>query len=97
MTMHATNLLVAGPDLSWLTSFDNEQRFVLIIIGIVFGTIAVLSLTGIIAGTFKGIREKQIDADLKRDMLDRGMTAEEIGKILGSQYTHWMGNWYHKK
>lgn len=96
--MNTHQLLAQVTDVqTFWSGFDGEQRFVLAIVGIVCGTTAVLFLTGIIAGVFYTIRAKQIDVDLKRDMLDRGMTADEIDKVLSGQYSHWWGGWYYKK
>jgi hypothetical protein len=36
----------------------------------------------VISASWCTVREKQIEADLKRDMLDRGMTPEEIQSVL---------------
>jgi hypothetical protein len=100
--MNANHFLIAGPDLtSWFSSFDSHQRLVLVTIGVVFITALVLILAGILAGTWKAIKEKQIEADLKRDMLDRGMTAEEIEKVIeATPHTaldRWMGSWCKKR
>jgi hypothetical protein len=101
MTMNLSLFLIAGPDLSWLSDFDNNQRFALTIIGIGCVTVAVIALTSVIAGILHRVKESQIEADLKRDMLDRGMTAEEIQKVIEATpqngFDRWIGSWCKKK
>jgi hypothetical protein len=60
----------------------------------------VLILAGVLGGMWKAVKEKQIEADLKRDMLDRGMSAEEIQQVIEaspqSGFDRWMGSWCKK-
>lgn len=63
-------------------NMDDEQRFSLIVIamgcltGIIIATVSVLS--GVLYHSFRRKREDQ----LKRDMLDLGMSAEEIATVV---------------
>jgi hypothetical protein len=41
-----------------------------------------IALVGIAAGVWHKVKSEQIAADLKKDMLDRGMSAEEIKTVL---------------
>ena len=77
--------------------FDGEQRFVLAILLIVFSGVIAIVLIGAGCSTWKAVKERQLEADIKRDMLDRGMTAEDIERVMSSQYVHWWGGWYYKK
>ena len=79
------------------SSFDGEQRFVLTILLIIFSSVIAIVLIGAGCSTWKSVKERQFEADIKRDMLDRGMTAEEIERVMASQYVHWWGGWYYKK
>jgi hypothetical protein len=77
--------------------FDGDQRFVLAIIGVTCLTLILIVLGCVTAAVWSAVRTKQIDADLRRDMLDRGMTADEIDKVMSSQFSHWWGGLYYKK
>ncbi|HZZ72247.1 MAG TPA: hypothetical protein VFE24_08335 [Pirellulales bacterium] len=44
----------------------------------------VLLLAAIAAGVWKEIRKKEIDATLKREMIERGMSAEDIVRVLSA-------------
>lgn len=76
----ATILLASLMDL--ITPFDADQRFVLAIICIACATAVLIVLTAVISSVLYYLRHKQIDADLKRDMLDRGMSADEIEQVV---------------
>ena len=81
--------------------FDPSQRFVLTIIGIGCLTIVLIVLVSYLSSSWHNLKGQQIEADLKRDMLDRGMTAEEIQKVIEatpqSGVDRWLGSWCKKK
>jgi hypothetical protein len=83
------------------SGFDGEQRFVLAILIIIFSSVIGIVLIGATCSTWKALRERQLEADLKRDMLDRGMTAGEIQQVIEatprSGLDRWMGNWCKKE
>lgn len=85
---------------SFFSDWDPEYRLALVIVGIGCGTLTLLVLGGITAGVWGSTREKQIEAELKRDMLDRGMTAEEIQQVIEAQpksgFDKWMSTWCKK-
>jgi hypothetical protein len=64
--------------------FDREQRFVVVIV--VIGCVLVLAVTlaGILAGVMTTMHKRRTEESLKRDMLDRGMSADEIVKVIES-------------
>ena len=62
--------------------FRSDERFVLIIVGIVFATGLIIITIGIIAGVINSIQKRNALIDLKREMLDRGMSAEEIQQVI---------------
>ena len=70
---------------AWADSFfglGDDERFVILILVIACSTGLILGLAGIIGGICHSLKQKQIEADLKQDMLDRGMTAEEIARVV---------------
>lgn len=88
------------PSNSFFDGFSTDQRFALVIIVISCVALLTLVLGGVMAGVWSSIREKQIEADLKRDMLDRGMTSEEIRQVIEatprSGFDRWIGSWCKK-
>src|SRR5215207_3711677 len=73
----------AGGD-EWADAFfglDQNQRFVLLLT-IVGGSIGIIiSLAGILYSALDAAHRRRTEADLKRDMLDRGMSVDEIVKV----------------
>jgi len=65
-----------------LSKFDSGELLALIIfvISIIGGLLC--GIIGIIAGTWQKVRRAEIAAALKQDMLNRGMSAEDIRTVL---------------
>ena len=105
--MHMLPLLLAQTDAagpatqSLLDRLGDDQLFVVMLVAIGCGTGIVIALVAIIGGIWNSVRQRQIEAEMKQDMLDRGMTAEEIEKVVKAQpkegLDHWMEVWAKKK
>jgi hypothetical protein len=85
---------------AWADDFfgiDNEGRFVVILVVIGCTTAILISLGSVFAGVWHSIRHKQIEADLKQDMLDRGMSSEEIEQVIEARpregIDRWINSW----
>ena len=65
-----------------LDRLGSGDLFPVVIVSIVFGSILLLSVFAIVATCVYKIRRHSIVAQLKQDMLDRGMSAEEIKTVL---------------
>lgn len=65
-----------------LYGITGDQRFVIMLVGIVGLTAIVISTVAILMGVFNAIHRRSSEDQLKRDMLDRGMTAEEIETVI---------------
>jgi len=63
---------------------DQNQRFVLMIIAIGCVTAILVALPISLAGIYAKTRHRQAEAEMKREMLDRGMSSEEIAQIIES-------------
>jgi len=65
-----------------LSKFDGGQLIAVVAIvgGLLFVTIA--SVVKSAARSWRGIREAEINAALKQDMLNRGMSADDIRTVL---------------
>jgi hypothetical protein len=81
---------------TWSDSFfglEGDERFVVLLVVIGCGTGLLISLGGFIGGVWCSVRQKQIEADLKRDMLDRGMSADEIEQIIEAAPKEGVDRW----
>ena len=82
------------------TGWDPDHRFAVVIVGIGCMTLLLLVLGGVAAGVWSSVRVKQIEADLKRDMLDRGMSAEEVQQVIQAKpmngFDRWISSWCKK-
>jgi hypothetical protein len=67
-----------------LSNMKPEHRFVLLIVGIGCGTGIILGTLGIVSGAITSVVRRRAEMELKRDMIDRGMSAEEIAKVIES-------------
>lgn len=92
--------LIAESLTGLFSGLDPDHRFVLMIIGTGCLTLLFLVLGGVFLGVWSSAKEKQIEADLKRDMLDRGMSAEEIEQVIEAKpksgIDRWMNSWCKK-
>jgi hypothetical protein len=79
---------------TFFSDFDSNQRFVLAIVGLSGAIFLILILGGVLAGVWSSFKEKQIEADLKRDMLDRGMTPDEIQKVIEATPRSGFDKWW---
>jgi hypothetical protein len=71
----------------WTNTFfglDPEQRFVLMIIGIGCVTGILIALPSVVLNLVGNIQRHRINTEFKREMLDRGMSADEIAKVIES-------------
>ena len=90
----------ALPSEGFFEGFSTDQRFAIVMVLVGGAVVLTLILGGAFVAVWSSIREKQIEADLKRDMLDRGMTAEEIQNVIEaaprSGFDRWLGSWCKK-
>ena len=87
-----------------ITSFfglEGDERFVVILVAISCATAIIITFTCGAFGVWHSLRNKQIEADLKQDMLDRGMTAEEIEQVIEASpkegIDRWIATWKKNK
>jgi hypothetical protein len=89
----------------WASEFlglDQDQRFVVILTAIGCATAVIITLAGIAYSWIDGANRRRVEAELKREMLDRGMTAEDISKVVESvgledATERWLASWCSKK
>jgi hypothetical protein len=67
----------------WVLTLDKEAQ-----IGVmVFGVVALLLMTIIICITIYSVHKNRLDDALKRELLERGMSAEEIATVIRAKPT----------
>ena len=105
-TPYADMPILAQASDRWAEVFfglDQEQRFVLLIIGIGCATGIILGLAGIVSSAINGAHRRRLEAEMKRDMIERGMTADEIAKIIETASPpedatqRWIASWCKSK
>jgi hypothetical protein len=63
---------------------NQGQRFVLLIIAIGCVAIIIISTVSIAGGILAGVHKRRLETEMKRDLLDRGMSADEIVRVVES-------------
>ena len=51
---------------------------------LLFGMITIMVVVGVLSTTWTVTRQANLDADLKRDMIQRGMSAEDIERVIAA-------------
>ena len=80
-------LLLAQETDQWAEVFfglDADQRFVLMIIAIGCATGVICTIVGCVSGAITSYHRHRADLELKRELLDRGLSAEEIARVVES-------------
>lgn len=71
----------------WANTFfglDAEKRFVLMIVGIGCATGILIALPSVVLNLVGNIQRHRINIEFKQELLDRGMSADEIAKVIES-------------
>jgi hypothetical protein len=83
---------------------DPGAKSGLIFFGLLAATAIVITLVCVGFSAANAMHRRRLEADLKRDMLDRGMSADEIAKVIESAappesgVDRWVASWgKHKK
>ena len=104
--LHRAAVLAASAEEYWASEFfglDNDQRFIVILTALGCATAVVISLAGIVYSWADGAHRRRMEAEMKRDMLDRGMSADDVAKVIESvpppedAAGRWIASWCHKK
>ena len=65
-----------------LTDLDPNKRFALIVVVVGCATGVVCTLITFASSTINSIHHRRVESEMKRDMIERGMSADEIAKVL---------------
>jgi hypothetical protein len=68
----------------WLTPIEPDERFALCITTIVVGLTAMVFVIGIVSHAIGKVHRVRLENALKRELLDRGMSAEEITEVIAA-------------
>ncbi len=68
-------------------SLTSQQVTAIVIVSVSAISLLVFLMTTVIAGTWQKMSALKIETVLKRDMLDRGMTADAIAQVVNCQAT----------
>lgn len=74
----------AVPD-PWAESFlgfGSEQRFALIIVALGCATGLIITLVCVISSALSHAHQRRLEIELKREMLDRGMSVDEVARVI---------------
>jgi hypothetical protein len=89
----------------WTNTFgelDSGRRFSLIVVVVGCATGVLCTLLGCISSTINSIHHRRVEADMKREMIDRGMSADEIAKVIEAAMPpedatqRWIASWAKK-
>lgn len=95
--------LVAGSIFDSLSDLNLNNRFALIVVVVGCATGVICTLVVFASTTINSMHRRRLEADMKREMIERGMSADEITKIIeaasppedGTQ--RWIASWANKK
>ncbi len=91
----------------WATSFLSElnpnNRFALIVVVVGCATGVICTLVVFISSTINSIHHRRVETDMKREMIERGMSADEITKVIEAAMPpedatqRWIASWAKRK
>ena len=93
------NLLLADWATSTLSDLDPNKRFALITVVIGCATGVICTVVVFVSSTINSMHRRRLETDMKREMIERGMSADEIAKVIeatappedGTQ--RWIASW----
>jgi hypothetical protein len=95
--------LLADWATSALTDLDPRMRFALIVVVVGCATGVICTLVLSITSTINSIHHRRMEAEMKRDMIERGMSGDEITKVIEAAMPpedatqRWIASWAKKK
>jgi hypothetical protein len=85
-----------------VSGLDAGQRTGILIVAISCGTAVILGLAGIILSGVNSIHRRRTEVDFKRELVERGMSADEIATVIESApplenaTDRWIASWADK-
>jgi hypothetical protein len=79
----------------------SEEQFIIVLTVIGCATAVIIVLSCVFASVWSSVKHKRLEAELKQDMLDRGMSAEEIEQVIEATpkegIDSWIASWKKSK
>ena len=81
---------------------DRDQRFILLLVLVGCLTAAIIVVTAVFSGVYHSLNRRRLEADFKQDLLDRGLSAEEMVDVIKAApvedaASRWVESWCAKK
>jgi mannose/fructose/N-acetylgalactosamine-specific phosphotransferase system component IIC len=73
---------VSGTLWEWLSALEADERLALSVVVMALSLSAAVLVVAIVAYTIRAVHKHRLDDALKRELLDRGLTAEEIALVV---------------
>jgi hypothetical protein len=69
----------------WFYEMGADYRFVLTMTAIICITVVIIAVVAIVSAVIHSMHRDRMQAELKRDMVDRGMSGEDISLVIESR------------
>src|SRR4029079_2208805 len=85
-----------------LSDLNPNNRFALIVVVVGCATGVICTLVVFISSTINSIHHRRLETDMKREMIERGMSADEITKVIEAAMPpedatqRWIASWAKK-
>ena len=86
-----------------LNDLNPNNRFALLVVVVGCATGVLCTLITFVSTTINSIHHRRVEADMKREMIERGMSADEITKVIEAAMPpedaaqRWIASWAKKK
>jgi hypothetical protein len=66
----------------WINALGPGERLPLLIVGLILGIFALTFIVAVVSGTIYKMHKNRLETALKRELLEQGMSAEEIVSVV---------------
>jgi hypothetical protein len=98
-TLFMHSMLLADWWTTMMSDLDSDKRFALVTVVIGCATGVICTVVVFVSGTINSIHRRRLEAEMKREMIERGMSADEIATIIESASPpedgtqRWIASW----
>jgi hypothetical protein len=65
-----------------MAAIEPDERFALCVVATILGTVLFVFTIGFITYTIRSIHRSRLETELKRELLDRGLSVDEVAKVI---------------
>jgi hypothetical protein len=65
-----------------MAAIEPDERFALCVVATILGTVLFVFTIGFITFTIRSIHRSRLETELKRELLDRGLSVDEVAKVI---------------